>query len=153
MKNRRSFWFWFLIFIGIILNMMYLSGQTMAIINYDFTVSTGLQESITDITGVGVAYNKGFGLGDTVFYIPLFIAGIIGLIRGKIWGIYSMFGAMAVTVYWPIVCLSALFYAKNTPGFNFNSYTEYSVLLSLIALYGLWGLWFLYRNKDNLICQ
>lgn len=151
MKNRKSFWFWFLIGIGILLNIMYLSGQTMAIINYDFTVSTGLQESIDEITGVGVAFNKGFGLGDTVFYIPLFIAGIIGLIRSKVWGIYTMFGAMAITVYWPIVCLSALFYAKNTPGFNFNSYTEYSILLSLIALYGLCGLWYLYRNKDKLV--
>jgi hypothetical protein len=150
MKNRKSFWFWFLIGIGILLNLMYLSGQTMAIINYDFTVSTGLQESIDEITGVGVAFNKGFGLGDTVFYIPLFIAGIIGLIRGKIWGIYTMFGAMAVTVYWPIVSLSALYYAKNAPGFNFTNHSEYAVILSLIILYGLWGLWFLYRNKNKL---
>jgi hypothetical protein len=51
----------------------------MAVIDYDFTVSIDLQESVTEITEVGIALNKGFGLGDTIFYMPLFIAGIIGL--------------------------------------------------------------------------
>ena len=67
--------FWLLISIGILLNIMYLLGQTMALIDYDFAVSLGLQESSDQITQVGVALNKGFGLGDTVFYMPLFIAG------------------------------------------------------------------------------
>ncbi len=123
----------------------------MAVINYDFTVSIGLQESINEITEVGVALNKGFGLGDTVFYIPLFIIGIVGLLKRVALGIYTMFGAMAVTVYWPIVCLSTLFYAEGAPGFHFTDYTSYSVILSLISLYGLGGLWFLYKNRDKLV--
>jgi len=123
----------------------------MAIIDYEFTIITGLQEAASEITEVGVAFNKGFGFGDTVFYIPIFVIGIIGLIKRKIWGLYAMFGAMAVTVYWPIVCLSTVFYAKGAPGFNFTNYIEYSVILSLISIYGLWGLWFLFRNKDKLV--
>jgi hypothetical protein len=126
-------------------------GQTMAIIHYDFTVSIGLQEPVTDITQVGVALNKGFGLGDTVFYIPLLIFGIIGLLKKAIWGLFAMLGAMAITVYWPIVALSTLFYAKDAPGFHFTDYISYAIILSLITLYGLWGIWYLYFNRNKLV--
>ena len=136
---------------GILLNIMYLLGQTMAFINYDFTVSIELQEPVTEITAIGVALNKGFGVGDTFFYMPLFIIGIIGLLKRNTWGVYAMFGAMAITVYWPIVCLATVFFAKGAQGWHFTDYTAYSILLLLIAVYGLWGLWFLFKNRRLLI--
>ena len=123
----------------------------MAVVNYDFAVSIELQEPVNEITEVGVALNKGFGLGDTAFYIPLFVIGIVGLLRRSSWGLFAMIGAMAVTVYWPIVALSTVYFAKGVPGWYFTDYTSYSVLLSLIALYGLWGLWFLYKNRKLLV--
>jgi len=151
MENRRTIGFWIIIGFGILLNIEYLLGQTMALINYDFAVSLGLQEPESELTGVGVALNKGFGLGDSVFYIPLFITGIIGLFRRTSWGVYAMFGALAITVYWPIVALSTLFFAKGTSGFTFSDYTSYSVMLSLIAGYGLWGIWYIYHNRLKLV--
>jgi hypothetical protein len=150
MENKRTIGFWILIGFGILLNIEYLLGKTMALIDYDFAVSMGLQESVSEITGVGVASNKGFGLGDTVFYIPLFITGIAGLFRRTDWGVYAMLGALAITVYWPIVALSTLFFARGTSGFTFTDFTSYSILLSLIAGYGLWGLWYLYKNRNSL---
>ena len=148
---KRTIGFWILISIGILLNLIYLLGQTMAIINYDFAVSIELQEPVNEITEVGVALNKGFGFGDTFFYIPLFVVGIIGLFKRSAWGLYAMFGAMAVTVYWPIVALSTVFYAKRASGWHFTDYMSYSISLSLIAIYGIWGLWFLYNNRDRLV--
>ena len=150
MNDKRKTGFWILIGIGILLNIIYLFGQTMALINYDFAVLIGLQEPASELTEVGVALNKGFGLGDTVFYMPLFIIGIIGLTKRTAWGTYAMSGAMAITVYWPVVALSTLFFAKGSEGFHFTDYSSYSVLLSLIAIYGLWGLWFLYKNRESL---
>ena len=123
----------------------------MAVIDYDFAVSIGLQEPVEEITEVGVAMNKGFGLGDTVVYIPLLILGVIGLLKKKIWGFLSMIDALAITVYWPIVALATIFYAKNAKGFNFTDYMSYSILLSLITLYGLFGLLFLYNNRKTLV--
>ncbi len=149
--TNRSIGFWLLIGIGILLNVIYVLGQTMAVINYDFTVSIDLQEPIEEITEIGVALNKGFGFGDTVFYIPLFVIGIIGLLKKSEVGLYAMFAAMAVTVYWSIVCLSFVFYAKGAPGWHFTGYTSYSIILSLITLYGLWGGWFLYINRTKLV--
>ena len=153
MKKRahKGSGFWILIAIGILLNIMYLMGQTMAIINYDFAVSIGLQEPLNEITEIGVALNKGFGFGDTFFYIPLFIVGIVGLFRKSTFGLYAMLGAMAITVYWPMVCLSTLFFAKGAQGWYFTDYVSYTVLLSFIALYGIWGIWFLYRRRFSLV--
>ena len=149
--GKRGSGFWFLIGFGIVLNVFYLLGQTMAIIDYDFAVSIELQEPLNEITEIGVALNKGFGFGDTVFYIPLFIIGIIGLFKRSALGFYTMFGAMAITVYWPIVGLSTVIYAKGAPGWHFSDYTSYSIILSIITLYGIWGFWFLYRNKGVLV--
>lgn len=153
MKKRRPRGFWFLILFGIVLNIIYLLGQTMAIINYDFPVSMGLQESVSEITAIGVAINKGFGFGDTFFYIPLFIIGIIGLLRYTALGLHAMIGAMAVTVYWPIVGLSMVFYARGAEGWEFNDYTSYSILLSIIAIYGIWGFIYLFKNRKLLVYE
>lgn len=141
--------FWFLIGVGIFLNLMYLVGQTMAVIDYQFAVSIGLQESTDQVTQVGVALNKGFGLGDTIVYIPLFVAGIIGLIKGTSWGIYFMMGALAITVYWPVVSLATLYFAKTADGWRFDNYTSYSILLFSITTYGCWGIWYLFKYKRD----
>lgn len=151
MKTNRTFAFWFLIGIGVLLNVIYLLGQTMAIINYDFAVSLGLQEPASEMTDVGVALNKGFGLGDTFVYIPLFVIGIIGLLKRSAIGIYTMLGAMGITIYWPVVCLATLFYAKGSTGWGFTDYTSYTILLSVIAIFGTWGLYYLYANRNQLI--
>jgi len=149
--KKRTTGFWFLIGFGVLLNIAYVLGQTMAVINYDFAVSIDLQEPVNEITEIGVALNKGFGFGDTVFYIPLFVIGIIGLLKRTTLGLFAMLGAMAVTVYWPVVGLSTVIFAKGAPGWHFTDYTSYSILLSLIALYGIWGFMFLYKNRENLV--
>ena len=150
MFHNRSFGFWLLISVAVLLVIIFLLGQTMAVINYDFAVSIGLQEPVGEITEIGVALNKGFGLGDTVFYIPLFIIGIVGLLKRSILGLYSMVGAMAITVYWPIVALSTVYYAKEAPGWFFSDYSQYTIFLVLITTYGFWGLSYLYKNQKML---
>ena len=147
----RTTGFLFLIGFGVLLNIVYVFGLTMAVFNYDFAVSIGLQEPVNEITEIGVAQNKGFGFGDTVFYIPLFVAGIIGLLKRTTLGLFTMLGAMAVTVYWPIVGLSTVIFAIGAPGWHFTDYTSYSIILSIIALYGIWGFLFLYKNRKNLV--
>lgn len=151
MDSKIRVRFWILIFVSSLLSLLYLLGQTMAFINYDFTVMVELQEPIEEITEIGVAFNKGFGVGDTVVYLPLLITGIIGLVKRKQWGLFSMSGALAITIYWPIVCLATLLFAKGSQGFNFSDYTSYSIILPIISIFGLWGLWFIYQNRKALI--
>jgi hypothetical protein len=144
---RRSFGFWFLVIVGVFLNVMFLAGQTLSLIDYDLTVSLGLQESVDEISNTGVAFAKGFAFGDTVCYIPLFGIGIVGLLRSRTWGLFAMFGALSITVYWPLVHLYAIYAGKSYMHLSHEKYLSYSIILPLIALYGLWGMWFLYKNR------
>ncbi|MFC1771598.1 hypothetical protein ACFLZV_06910, partial [Candidatus Margulisiibacteriota bacterium] len=87
--NKKNISFRILISIAILLVIFFLLGQTMALFNYDLTVKLGLQESVNEVGKIGVAYAKGFGFGDTIIYLPLLIAGIIGLLKNRKWGIFS----------------------------------------------------------------
>lgn len=151
MVNKRPIGFWVLMILGVFILLMLLVGQMMSFINYDFTVSTGLQESVDVIGEMGVAVNKGFGVADTIIYIPLLATGLVGLWIRRKWGTYAMVGALGITAYWPMVMIFLLHFAKGTPGFSFTNFTSYSILLTAFTLYGLWGLWYLYKKRDVLV--
>lgn len=142
-KDKR---FWILISIAAVLIIMFLAGQTLGVFNYDLAVSIGMQESENEIGKIGIAFAKGFGFADTVIYIPLFLIGIIGLLKNKRWGKYSMFGALAISVYWPIVHLYAIFVDKISITLHPDKYIYYPIVLSLIIIYGIWGMRYLYAR-------
>jgi len=151
MSNKRTIGFWVVMIVGILLLLILVLGQMMSFINYDFTVSIGLQESKDIIGEMGIAVNKGFGVGDTIIYIPLLVFGLMGLWFRKMWGVYTMVSALAITAYWPMVSIFLLLYARGTTGFNFTDFAPYTIVLILITLYGLWGLWYLYKNRKILV--
>ena len=147
-SKHRSLGFWALFSFGLLILMMLLVGQMMSFINYEFTVAFGLQESVDVVGDMGVAFNKAFGVGDTLVYMPLLLFGLIGLWFRKKWGVYTMIGALAITAYWPIVNIFFLCFASGLPGFYFTDYLSYTIVLSIIAIYGLSGLWYLYHYYD-----
>ena len=144
--NYKDTGFWVLIVIAIVLVALLLAGQTLGVFNYDLAVSIGMQESKDEIGNIGIAFAKGFGFADTVLYIPLFLIGIIGLFKNKRWGKYAMFGALAISVYWPIVHLYAIFIDTVSITLYPEKYVYYPILLSLIIMYGLWGMRYLYKK-------
>ncbi len=150
MKGGRPKGFWAIMIISVVWLIMMFMGQVMSYIDYDFTVSLGLQESQHAVTDVGVALNKGFGVADTLVYIPLIVVGLVGMWLRKGWGLFAMAGAFAVTMYFPAACLFTLFFARGAPGFNFTRFTPYSIFLAIVFLYGLWGLCYLYVRRDIL---
>ena len=125
---------------------MFLAGQTLGVFNYDLAVSIGMQESETEIGKIGIAFAKGFGFADTVIYIPLFLFGIIGLLKNKRWEKYSMFGALAISVYWPIVHLYAIFIDRVSITLYPDKYIYYPIVLSLVIIYGVWRMHYLYHR-------
>lgn len=135
--------------VGVLWSVLLIAGQTMSFINYDFTVSWGLQESKDVIGEMGVAINKGFGVADTLIYLPLLIAGLIGLWLKKAWGLFSLAAALAITAYFPPICLFWLLFARDIPGFKFINFAAYAIMLSFFTLYGLWGLWYLYKHRND----
>jgi hypothetical protein len=118
---------------------MLLIGQLGSLINYQFTVNLGLQESADVISKFGVAMNKGFSIADTIIYVPILIFALVGFIKKQKWSVACMAGVMAITAYWPIVCLATLFFAKGTPDFYFTSYINYSIVLTAISIISLYN--------------
>lgn len=151
MAAKRGPGFWVLISVALFLNTMMLVGQTGALINYEFSVSIGLQESAEEVTEVGVAWAKGFAFGDTLVYLPLFIMGIVGLLKRQPWGMYSMFGALAITAYWSLVSLYAFLSGLDAMNLGPGKYIFFSIGLPLIAAYGLWGMVFLFKNRTRFL--
>jgi len=122
----------------------------MALVDYEFVVSLGLQEPASEITEIGVVFNKAFGAADTLVYLPLLVIGLVGFWMERTWGLIALAAALGITAYWPIVSLYALYAARGIPGFTFSSHTTYTLILVPIAIYALWGLAFLYRTRDRL---
>ena len=140
-----------LIGISVLLTLFLIVGQTFSLIDYDWAVALGLQESEKEVGKVGIAFAKGFAFGDTLFYLPLLILGIIGLLKSKKWGFYFMLGSLAISVYWPIVHLYTIYIGRNVLSLQLDKYVSFPITLSLIISYGLWGMWYLYKNQKNLI--
>lgn len=147
--KKRTKSFYILIYVGIIINLMLILGQTLALIDFDFVVRAGLQDSEEEVGKVGVAFAKGVGFIDTLFYIPLFIFGISGLLKNKSWGGYCMFGALAITSYWPIFHLFTYFTERTAIVLSPEKYIAYPILLSVVTIYGLWGMWYVYKNREG----
>jgi hypothetical protein len=146
MNNKKGISFWVLILATIVLIIFLTAGQTLSLIDYDLAIDLGLQESEKEIGKVGIAFAKGFALGDTIFYIPILVLGILGLIKGKKWGALFMFGGLAISVYWPIVHLYAIYIETDAIVLNPDKYISFPIILTLITVYGLWGIIYLYNN-------
>ena len=146
MNNKKGVSFWVLISAAIVLIIFLIAGQTFSLIDYELAIDLGLQESENEIGKVGIAFAKGFAFGDTIFYIPMLVLGILGLIKGKKWGAFFMFGGLAISVYWPIVHLYTIYIETDAIVLNPDKYISFPIILSLITIYGLWGISYLYKN-------
>lgn len=139
-----------LLVISWLLLALLLVGQTFSLVNYDLTVKLGLQESVEEVTPLGIAWLKSFALGDTMTYIPFLALGVVGLWLRKPWGYYTMFASLAISSYWPIVNLAAITIGREEISLHHEKYWSYWILLPLITIYGLWGMWYLYRHRTQL---
>lgn len=149
MKNKKGVGFWALILVAMVLVVFLIIGQTLSVIDYDLALSLGLQESEEEIGNVGIAFAKGFAFGDTIFYIPFLVLGILGLLKGKKWGTFLMLVALGITIYWPIVHLYAIYIDTEAITLNPEKYISFPIVLGLITIYGLWGIYYLYKNSRN----
>ena len=126
-------------------------AQGISAVDYDFGIAMGTQEPASQITEVGVAFSYGFAFGDAVFYIPLFLAGLIGFAKGTSWGRSLLIAAMGITVYWPVVSLSAVVAARGAPGWSLPKESDYWIVLPVIALWGAWCLWWLISRSERTV--
>jgi hypothetical protein len=122
-------------------------AQGISAFGYELGVAMGTQEPVESITEVGAAFWYGFALGDLLTYIPVLGVGLVGHLRGRPWGRIALAAALGITVYWPIVCFTALVDARDASGWDIPDEARYWIVCLLIAAWGAIGLWFLLRES------
>ena len=121
-------------------------GQGIAAFDYDLGVRMGTQDAAEIVTDVGVAFWRGFAIADAAVYIPLLFIGLLGCFWRKTWGLIALTAALGISVYWPLTCLMAVFYAQDALGWSLGVNSAYAIILPVISVWGLWGLWQLNRE-------
>jgi hypothetical protein len=125
-------------------------GQ-IAIFNYDLAVDLGLQESIAEVSDYGVQVNRSYGASDTIVYIPLIVASIIGLFRRKKWAITTTAAVMGISIYWASTISFMLVFLPGTEGYHLEVDFVYWFFLGTFILFGFYGLIYLAVRGDELI--
>lgn len=148
LEYRKGVSFWALQIPGWLLLLYLICAQGITAFSYDIGIKMGTQEPVEIVTEVGAAFWYGFAFGDLLSYIPILLIGLIGHFRLRQWGYIFMAAALGITVYWPIVCLSAMVNARDAYGWNMVTETPYWVVLLLITAWGLWGLIAILRSPQ-----
>ena len=128
-----------------------LTGQTMSLADYDFTVRHGLQESPALVSMFGVQVNRGFAAGDTIVYLPLVAVSLAGLCMRKRWSLITTAGVAAISAYWSVTVIFMFLFLPGTPGY---AYVPGAEILGVVGLYtaaGVCGLVYLALHGDALL--
>jgi hypothetical protein len=135
--------FWLILVVFLISVLLLFIGQTMAVLNYDFAVSIGMQEDVREISEFGVAVNRAFGAGDTLVYIPLILFSIVGLILRKRWTLIVSAAVMGISAYWTATSAVMFWFLEGVPNYSFHPGAEYWSIMMFYFLFGLWdcGTW------------
>ncbi len=149
-KNRPVAYWVIMIFLIVSLILL-LTGQTMAIINYDFAVQLGLQESVKKVGQYGVQMNRAFGASDTIIYIPLVALSIAGLALKKHWALLTTAAVMGISAYWATTLLIMMMLLQGVPGYTLELSIEYWLFMLPFIIFGIWGLIYLVFRGERLI--
>jgi len=147
--DRQGVGFWLVQAPGWLLFAYLIVAQAIPAFNYDIGVAMGTQEPASRVTEVGVAFWKGFAIGDVIVYIPLLLAGLVGHWRGAPWSRLPLAAALGITIYWPAVCLATVASAQGASGWSLANEKSYWIVLPIIALWGACGLWLILNSRSR----
>jgi hypothetical protein len=150
-KTKRPIAFWFLVVFLAVSILLMVTGQTMAVFNYDLTVRLGLQESVDEVGPLGVQVNRAFGAGDTIVYIPLMTVSLAGLWLRKRWSLLTTAAVAGVSAYWSVTILCILLFSPGAPGYSYAPPFEIWLFVGVYAVFGIWGLFYLPFRGDPLL--
>jgi hypothetical protein len=148
---RRPIAFWIIVVFLSISIILMLMGQTIAVFNYDFTASLGLQESVGDVSEFGVQVNRAFGAGDTVVYIPLMVVSLVGLFLKKRWSLLTAAAVGGVSAYWSVTIIFIFLFLPGVPGYDYVPGSEIWFFVGTYTAFGVWSLFYLLFRGDALL--
>ena len=126
---------------GWIITFFLIYSQCIPAFWYDLGVKMGTQDPEEVVTPVGTAFWYGFCLADLVCYVPLLIIGL--------WYHQSqvLAAALGITMYWPIVCGTAVLKARNVDGWKLDS-SQYWIPLLIIEAWAISSFFYLALVND-----
>jgi hypothetical protein len=149
--HKRPFAFWVITVYMSVSMLLLFMGQAMALIDYDYAVKLGLQESVKQVSSNGVQVNRAFGAGDTLVYIPLIALSVTGLIQRKRRSLLTTAAVMGVSAYWATTVLFMLVFLPGAPGYYLVPGMEYWLVTLAYAVSGVCGLLYLVFRGDNFL--
>jgi hypothetical protein len=128
---------------------IWLIGQTGAVVAYDSVAELGLQEPRAVLDPVIVEVHRATGLADTLVMLPMFIVAAVGVLRRRFFGAVASWLAFGMTLYWPVVfwCSQAFFAAAGVD----HAPTSVAAIVVPGGLWVIacWGSWYLARNREQ----
>jgi hypothetical protein len=122
-------------------------GQTGAVVAYDWVAGLGLQDDRFSVDPVIVQVNQGIGLADTLVMFPLFLLGIVGLVRQRFYGAVASWMVFGITLYWPVVYWSTQFFYARGGTQHVPISGEAIAVPALFAGVAAWASVYLWRNR------
>ena len=138
--RARPFGYWILQGFFILSIPLMLMGQTLCLLDYDLAVAIGMQESRAQVGAFGVQFNKAFGFGDTVIFVPLLIASAVGLWRRSHWVLPLAGASLGVSAYWSATIAAAFAFLPGTPGYDYSPGVPVLAFVAVYVVVGILGL-------------
>ena len=151
MESQLAVAYWVIVvFLGLSVVVM-LTGQTMAVVDYDLAVRLGLQESREEVSEYGVEVNRAFGAGDTVICVPLMAVSLVGLLARRRWALLTTTAVFGVSAYWSATILSMLVFLPGAEGYNNQPGLEIWLFVGFYLVCGVVGLFFMTQRGEALL--
>ena len=150
-SSRRPAAFWFNILFLAVSVVLMLAGQTLGVFDYDLAVSMGLQEKPEEMTEFGVQVNRAFGVSDTVVYVPLIVASLVGLWLRKRWSLLTTAAFCGASAYWTVTVTFIFIFAPGVPGYSNIPGPEIWLFIGTYMVVGVVGLCYLIWRGDELL--
>jgi hypothetical protein len=139
-----------MVFLGLSIALM-LMGQTLGVFNYEMAERMGLQEKRAEMSDFGVEVNRAFGAADTVVYIPLMLATIIGLWWRRRWAPATLAAVCGMSIYWTATVTFIFLFLPGTAGYSNVPGAEIWLFIATYFLFGSWGLWLVISRGEELV--
>jgi hypothetical protein len=150
-RSGRPAAFWFLFAFLAVSIILMLAGQTLGVFNYELAARLGLQEKAEEMTEFGVQVNRAFGVADTIVYIPLMVASMVGLWLRKRWSLLTTAAFFGASAYWTVTVTFILVFLPGVPGYSNVPGPEIWLFVAVYFVVGVFGLLRLVLRGEELL--
>lgn len=145
LKTRRPIAFWILvIFLALALE-NFITGQILALFNYDLAVQFGFK------TKFGEEINQAFLIADIFTFPLLAIVSLIGLFLRKKWVLLTIAAFMGMSIWWAIAHIFLTAFLVGIPGYSLIPGFLYWMPIIFSLFFGVWGLFYLIFRGEKLL--